>query len=175
MIETTDPNIHPVDSLIERTLARDAESTRKRFAAIPNAQLTAKLALSTASRGLFSGLGAKLALYAGGALLIGSAAYFIPSMRQQSAPMIAPAMTTAPAKTTAPMTTIAPATPPAKSATVQHSSTIASIPSKTEVAKTVTTRSVPEAESASAPLKLDEGDGKNIPHITNPKYEGPLK
>lgn len=160
MIETTDSNIHPVDSLIERTLSRDAESTRNRFAVIPNAQLTAKLALSTASRGLLSGLGAKLALYAGGALLVGSAVYFIPSMSQQPAQTITPAM------------------PQAKSVmpTVQHSSTIASIPSKTETAKSVTTPSVSAGTSPHPPaLKLDEGDGKNIPHITDPKYGGPLK
>ncbi|MFI5202803.1 MAG: hypothetical protein ACHQNE_10490, partial [Candidatus Kapaibacterium sp.] len=71
MTETTDSNIRSLDSMIERTLLRDAETTRARFATVPNAELTAKLALATASRGLLSGLGSKLALYAGGALLIG--------------------------------------------------------------------------------------------------------
>jgi len=159
MIETTDSNIHPVDSLIERTLARDAEQTRNRFAAVPNAQLTAKLALSTASRGLLSGLGAKLALYAGGALLVGGAVYFIPSLSQQSPKTIAPAMPV--------VRSAAPA--------VQHSSTTVSLPSKSGIAvKSVTPQPV-SAGSRPSVLKLDEADSKNIPHITDPKYQPPLK
>ncbi len=162
MIETTDSNIHPIDSLIERTLSRDAEATRARFAQVPNAQLTAKLALSTASRGLLRGLGSKLALYAAGALLIGGAAYFIPSLGQQS------------------HKTITPATPAVRSAApaVQHSSAIASIPAKSEIAiKSITPHPAlsSRASSAAHVLKLDEGDGKNIPHIIDPRYGPPLR
>ena len=161
MIETTDSNIHPVDSLIERTLSRDAERTRNRFAAVPNAQLTAKLALSTASRGLLGSLGAKLALYAGGALLIGSAAYFIPSIGQQ------------------PHSTTSTAAPSIHSVTpaVQHSSATASLRAKTEITTSIAPHPavIPPISQPAHSLKLDEGDGKSIPHYTDPKYEGPLK
>jgi hypothetical protein len=156
MIEPTDSNIHPIDSLIERTLARDAEATRNRFLAVPNAPLTAKLALSTASHGLLGSIGAKLALYAGGALLIGSAAYFIPSLGQH------------------------PAVPPAMPA-AQHRSPAATADTKMNIAtEPVAPRPASATQnirstSPSPILKLDEGNGKNIPRITNPKYEGPLK
>ncbi len=159
MIETTDSNNHPVDSLIERTLLRDAETTRARFATVPNAQLTAKLALATASRGLLRGLGLKLAMYAGGALLIGGAVYFIPSLGQQLPK------------------TIIPATPVVRSVTptVQHSSAIAFIPEKSELAGKPIMSQPASAGKRPSPLKLDDGDGKNIPHYTDPKYGPPLK
>jgi hypothetical protein len=168
MMHKTDSDIHPVDSLIERTLARDAENTRARFAAVPNERLTTALALSTASRGLLGSLATKFALYAAGALVVGSAIYFFPSLGRQPHVLVSPAVTP----------TGTPAVP-----TLQRPSPIATIPANTQ---TVTRSIAPHQSHAMAAhdlapfshapmLKLDEGDSKNIRHITDPKYEPPLK
>ncbi len=176
MTKIPETNLNPdsLDSLIERTLFRDAETTRARFATVPDARLTAKLALATASRGIFSSLAAKFALYAGAALVIGGAIYFIPSLNnppisQKSGRAFAPA----PASKAQPATSSSQATTP-----------------RTETTKIGTTaigpREVSKAASEQAPqnivpstkppaLKLDEGDGKNIPKITDPHYQPPLK
>jgi hypothetical protein len=161
MIEKTESNIpqDPLDSLIERTLTRDAKETHDRFAVVPGERLTAKLALTTASRGLLGSLSAKLALYSGAALLVGGAVYLMPKLNEQ------PNM---PVRTPAP-TIVQPVSKP-------------SMPSTSEtVTKAVATPHVSKANSEPAPttiapspkpnpIQLDEGDGKNIPTITDPHY-----
>src|SRR4051812_44922391 len=77
-------NEGPMDQLIERTLAKDAEDFRRSFATVPNPQLTAKLALSTASKGLWASLASKFAIYSGAALVVGAAVYFMPRLNQPS-------------------------------------------------------------------------------------------
>jgi len=155
-----------LDSLIERTLRRDAEATRARFAAVPNERLTAKLALATASRGLFRSLGGKLALYAGGAFVVGWAIYFFPSIgRQPNMPF-----------------------PASKQVSVQKPSP--QLPSRTEVTertqndtKPIVSRSkadsdVEQRQNIASPkptILLDEGDDKKIPTITDKHYQPPLK
>jgi len=79
-------NEGPMDQLIERTLAKDAQDFRRTFATVPNDQLTAKLALSTASKGLWTSLASKFAIYTGAALVVGAAVYFMPRLNQLPSP-----------------------------------------------------------------------------------------
>jgi hypothetical protein len=169
MKDIKNPNLSAdseLESLIDRTLAHDAEAIRARFATSPNAQLTAKLALATASRGLLHTLGGKLALYAVGACVAGSAIYFLPSIgRQPNAAHTSPT----------PHTIQQPAQQP---------------PSRTEVTertqvdtKPIASRSKVDSEAGSRQIitspkhtiQLDEGDDKNIPTITDKHYQPPLK
>ena len=73
-----------LDGTIEQILAKNADEVRARYARIPNAELTAKLAVRTATTGLVASLGTKLALYAGAALVVGAIVYFIPKQGSQS-------------------------------------------------------------------------------------------
>jgi len=162
MNKTNDPD-SPLDSVIDRTLIRDAESARARFATVPNARLTAKLAMKTASRGLLPSLGGKLALYAGGALLVGGAIYFLPSLGQKSTEPVLPPMT------------------PSIQQSLQNSSPGAKV---TEMTKVSTKPTIPEAVTGSAhhgvpsakpEIKLDEGNDNNIPRIVDSTYHTTLK
>jgi hypothetical protein len=167
MIPKTDSNINQnsLDSLIERTLARDAESTRGRFAIVPNARLTAKLALTTASRGLLSSLTAKLALYTGAALVVGSALYFIPSIGH--APIVPPSAV--------PSLGVQKVIQPSSSSTPLTKTGAKPIASPA-VSKTNTeTAPAPAITSPKHPLQLDEGDDKNIQKIVDPNYLPPIK
>ncbi len=154
-------NRDPLDTLIERTLVRDAESTRERFAAIPNPELTSKLALTTASRGFLSTLAAKLALYAGAAVVIGGAIYFIPKLSEQPSATIAVP-------------------------SVVHSAHPALAPQNATTAKDASATSSSKANVSSKPggltpsgtphhIQLDEGDDKNPTVIIDKLYGPPLK
>ncbi len=160
MIQKTDSTIQdPLDTLIERTLARDAENTRSRFAIVPDAQLTAKLALTTASRGLFSSVASKLALYAGAAMVVGTAIYLMPNLNQQ------------------PQTTISIPTPisqqpiskPVTQATSEIGTKAGAITShhRSHMDSILAPRTLAPSPT---PIQLDEGDAKNIPTITDPRY-----
>ncbi len=154
-------NEDSLDSLITRTLASDAEKTRARFATVPNARLTAKLALSTASRGLLGTLAAKFAIYGGATLIVGGALYFIPALGVKPQGPIN--TTTAQVKTT-----------PAPSSNV---SSITPAPTKLHPPKS-SSQPTPQysvAPIAHPPLQINEGDSSSIRHITNPKYQPPLK
>jgi hypothetical protein len=161
MIQKPGSNIpqDPLDTLIDRTLARDAENTRSRFAILPDAQLTAKLALTTASRGLLGSLASKLALYAGAAIVVGTAIYLMPNLNQQ------------------PQTTISIPTPISQ----QPISKPVTQPTTEIGTKAVASHHPTNMDSATTPLnlvpssspptiQLDEGDAKNIPTITDPHY-----
>jgi len=161
MIESNETNFNhdpEMDSLIERTLLRDAEITRARFASVPNAELTAKLALSTASRGLLGSLSAKFALYAGAALVVGGAIYLIPSLTDQPS---------APVKSSVPMVN-QPSALPAPTVPLQNNDQIVT---STHSSKAITKAVEPSvAPSTKPPLQIDEGDGKPEKKITDPNY-----
>ncbi len=161
MIPKTESNIpqDSLDSLIERTLARDAKETRDRFAVVPSERLTTKLALTTASRGLLGSLSAKLALYTGAALLVGGAVYLMPKLNEQPHTTIATPVPTVAQPVSKPTT---PSTPEAvtKAVATPHLSKANSEPAPTAIATS------PKPK----PIQLDEGDGKNIPTITDPHY-----
>jgi hypothetical protein len=157
------PPTDELDSLIERTLARDAETTRSRFAAVPDLRLTSKLALTTASRGLLGGLASKLALYTGATLVVGGAMYFIPKLNEQ------------PASRTPPVPVIHQQAPtisePANSSVALNPAEV--IPSSKIQDHSTTHKTVSSAPSQ--PMKLDEGDDKNIKKIVDRNYLPPLK
>jgi hypothetical protein len=151
-----------LDSLIERTLTRDAEATRARFTNVPNARLTAKLALSTASRGVWGTLRGKLALYAAGALVVGAAIYFFPSLGQQNSSRQQ-------------------AVPPSSTLPVQQPLAGTQTTERTETgAKHIALKSVSKMDSEAMPRqtttsekpvnKLDEGDDGNVQKIVDPHY-----
>lgn len=157
----------PLNSLIERTLSRDAETERARFATIPNAQLTAKLALSTATRGLWPSLATKLALYAGAALLVGAAVYLIPTFSEPSTVGIKAKSSPVVQQPALPATESSkPESEVIKNSEVRH------VHAKANIQSPVKTLAPPSATPA---IKLDDGDAKSIPHYTDPKYEPPLK
>jgi hypothetical protein len=165
MIQKPGSTIHhdPLETLIDRTLARDAENTRSRFAVVPNAQLTAKLALTTASRGLLGSLASKFALYAGAAIVVGCAIYFFPSIGPQP---VATRISPPPQILQQPLQQPTPAT----SKTLTSTKTVAS---RSKIDSNVAPR--PITASPNPSLQLNEGDGKNIPKITDPNYLPPLK
>jgi hypothetical protein len=138
-----------VDQIIEQTLVRDADRIRRTFATVPNEQLTAKLALSTASKGLLASLGSKLALYGGAALVVGAAVYFAPRANTSSP--------------TLPTTSVpAPAT-----VHVQSSSSVATgLPAQPE--------SKPSASATANPMRLDE-NSTPIERRTESGYHPPIK
>jgi hypothetical protein len=161
MIPKTESNMpqDPLDSLIERTLARDAQETRDRFAVVPSAHLTSKLALTTASGGLLSSLSAKLALYTGAALLVGGIMYFMPKPNDlPHATIVAPIPTVA--------------QPVSKPATPSTSETVTKAVASPHTSKANIEPAPPAIAPSpiSKPIPLDEGDGKNIPTITDPHY-----
>ncbi len=160
MIQKTDSNTaqDPLDSLIEQTLTRDAETTRERFAIVPNARLTAKLALTTASRGLLSGLSAKLALYTGAALLIGGALYLMPKNEPTHPQVIAPAPSIS-----------QPVTKPAIQSSSETGTNVIASPHPSKAHTEPAAQQVTPSQKPHA-IQLDEGDGKNIPTITDPHY-----
>ncbi len=163
-----DQNPDSLDELIERTLARDAEQTRMRYAAEPSARLTSKLALTPATRGILSSVTAKIALYAGAAAILGTALYIIPNWHSttivaQPAPAIAP---TSKGATDAP-----PASPVYG---MQNTPKITSVSQSTKIV-TKTTPAKPALDSAPHPMKLDDADDKNAPKITDLHYLPPLK
>ena len=148
-----------LDTLIDRTLARDGERTRSRFAAIPSAQLTAKLALTTASAGLLRTLAGKLALYAGGALVVGGALYFAPqffSARDAAPVRVAPQVS----KTPLPMVTQGTKT------------TEGPAPQSQKVISSARPRDISPTPQK---MTLDEDHPQTLPTVKNPHYLGPLK
>ena len=168
MTEMNEPNFpseSQLDSLIERTLSRDAEAARARFATVPNAQLTVKLALKTASRSLLQSLGGKLAIYATGAAVAGAAIYFIPSFGRQPTP--APAAS--------PATSIGQPAGQPPAVTEKTEMTQSSSKNKLSPIKADSQTSHRIATSPKPAPELDEGDDKNIPTITDKHYQPPLK
>ena len=157
------PPTDELDSLIQRTLARDAETTRSRFAAVPDLRLTSKLALTTASRGLLGGLASKFALYAGAALVAGGAMYLLPKLNEQPASVMAP-LPVAHQQTPA-------ISEPTHSAVALKPAEV--IPSSKIQDQSATHKTVSSAPSQ--PMKLDEGDDKNIKKIVDKNYLPPLK
>jgi hypothetical protein len=152
-----------LDSLIERTLARDAEATRSRFAAVPDLRLTSKLALTTASRGLLGSLASKLALYVGVAIVVGGAVYLLPKLNEQPATSV-----------TTPLPVTHQQTPTiSEHANSAISSKPADAPLPLKGQEQATLHKISTAPSQ--PMKLDEGDDKNIKKIVDKNYLAPLK
>jgi len=162
MIQKTDSNItqDPLDSLIERTLARDAESTRERFAVVPNAQLTVKLALTTASRGLLSSLSAKFALYTGAAIIVGGALYLWPKNKEPHLRITTPAPAISHSQ---------PVSKPAIQASNKIETNAVAPPHPSKANTEPVPHSLTPSQKPHA-IQLDEGTGKNIPTITDPHY-----
>ncbi len=166
MIQTTDSNTNQdsLDALIDRTLSSDAEQTRSRFAVLPNAQLTSKLALATASRGILGSIASKIALYAGAVLITGGAWYLIPKLTEHPRSTVIPPV---------PSITHPVSKPDDQDIPDIGTKSIASPQSPKITTKSITPNVDPSPKTNM--LQIDESDGKNIPTITDPKYQSPLK
>ncbi|HEY3876842.1 MAG TPA: hypothetical protein VGM92_15335 [Candidatus Kapabacteria bacterium] len=164
----------PLEHYIDGTLRRDAESLRTQFGTVPSDRLTTRLALRTATRGVFRSLGSKLAMYAGAAAIVAGAVYYFPHSGQQ-VPAPSP-------QTVLPQTTLPQAAPQMTSAQpvpapIAHRATIESPISKARAAQPQTFP-VPKASAkepqAKALQPADTGTG-TIPKVTDNHYHGPVK
>jgi hypothetical protein len=172
-----------LDEAIERVMVRDAKKLPL-FATSPDSPLTAKLAISIASKGMLSTLAAKLALFGGIGLVGAIAAYYwaadnsapvdaslrtaptsntittpaSPSVPKLQSPQPVVAVSTAPGDTTR-----TPSTPVRNSQAIAKPQASSAIKSLDSVAATV------------QPVLDNRKDTTAIPHIENEHYQPPLK
>ncbi|GEM_PF-2461866 len=147
-----------LDAYINRTLLRDAEALPT-FKAVPNGNLTAKLAITTASHGLLRSLGAKLAMYVGVAAMIGGLIYILPRSSESPLKKSATQPHVSLPQTTESTSPKVVETPAPQTAQPQ--------PLKSEKVARVA-RSKPA-------MTLDEGDDNNAKAITQQGYHPPIK
>ncbi|MDP4198470.1 MAG: hypothetical protein Q8922_00970 [Bacteroidota bacterium] len=148
------------DRAVHETLTRDAAAFPA-FASLPNTTLLSKLATQTPAKSVSGLLWTKFALLAGGAALLGTAAYLIPNAIQRpsatqrsNAPAVSiPRPTDTPI---APVVIVAkPAQPPPIS------------PTTAQPRQTVKTNR--------PPIRLNDEDDKNPQTITDPNYKPPVR
>ncbi len=149
-----------LDANIEQTLRADAKELRAKFPTVPGERLTAKLAIATAGKGLFRSLGAKLALYATGAAIIGAAAYYIPGLHSSSAEAPSISKNNSFSRNNS--------LPAAQTAVHEQHSVSTALPIEQPGETPTSTPAVKK------PMVLDEGNGKNVRVIRDKHYKGPL-
>jgi hypothetical protein len=153
-----------IDETIERALVRDSKDLPP-FPTTPNSALTAKLAISIASKGMLGTLGAKLTLFGGIAVVAGAALYFTSSNNNST-----PSSTPAPQPPT-PVTQVVPIDTTKRDTIKPPQAAV----STTRLNAAMKTRSVHLEQAKSNPAPTVAKDSTPVRRIENPNYQPPLK